>query len=147
MSAAAKSCASRGRVGSGAAEIVAALAGLVHNASGRVTVNDRPLKLGSPARAARRGIMFVSGDRAAEGVFRRLNVLQNLVATRLREYSIFGLLRGGALRAAAERLAKQVGVDRRRLRSRVEDLSGGNQQKLAFGRSLERSQRRRLVDE
>jgi ABC-type sugar transport system ATPase subunit len=42
------------------------------------------------------------------------------------------------LRAAAERLARQVGIDRRRLRSRVEDLSGGNQQKLAFGRNLER---------
>src|SRR6202021_2201977 len=110
-----------------------------HNADGRVTINQRPLKLGSSARAAKSGIMFVSGDRASEGIFRRLNVLQNLIATRLRDYSLYGLLRIGALRAAAERLAKQVGVDRRRLRSRVEDLSGGNQQKLAFGRNLERS--------
>ena len=127
-----------GQIGSGSAEIIAALAGLVHDASGRVTVNGRPLKLGSPARAARRGIMFVSGDRAAEGVFRRLSVLQNLVATRLRQHSILGFLRGGALRAAAGRLAKRVGVDRRRLRARAEELSGGNQQKLAFGRSIER---------
>ena len=128
-----------GQVGSGAAEIVSALAGLVHNASGRVTINQRPLQLGSSARAAKSGIMFVSGDRASEGIFRRLNVLQNLIATRLRDYSLYGLLRIGALRAAAERLAKQVGVDRRRLRSRVEDLSGGNQQKLAFGRNLEKA--------
>jgi ABC-type sugar transport system ATPase subunit len=127
-----------GQVGSGAAEIISALAGLVHDASGRVNVNGRPLKLGSPARAARCGIMFVSGDRAAEGVFRRLSVLQNLVATRLREHSILGFLRGGVLRATASRLAKRVGIDRRRLRARAEELSGGNQQKLAFGRSVER---------
>jgi ABC-type sugar transport system ATPase subunit len=127
-----------GQVGSGAAEIISALAGLVHDASGRVMVNDALLKLGSPARAARRGIMFVSGDRAAEGVFRRLSVLHNLVATRLGDHSVLGFLRGGALRAAAERLAGRVGIDRRRLRSRAEDLSGGNQQKLAFGRSIER---------
>jgi ABC-type sugar transport system ATPase subunit len=127
-----------GQVGSGAAEIISALAGLVHDARGRVMVNNRPLKLGSPARAARRGIMFVSGDRAAEGVFRRLSVLHNLVATRLSEHSLLGFLRGGALRAAAERLAKRIGVDQRRLRSRAEDLSGGNQQKVAFGRSIER---------
>jgi ABC-type sugar transport system ATPase subunit len=127
-----------GQVGSGAAEIVAALAGLVHDASGRVAVNGRPLKLGSPARAARCGIMFVSGDRAAEGVFRRLSVLQNLVATRLYEHSLYGFLRGRALRAVAGRLAERVGIDRRRLRSRAEELSGGNQQKLAFGRSIER---------
>jgi ABC-type sugar transport system ATPase subunit len=127
-----------GQVGSGAAEIVAALAGLIHEAEGRVIVNSRPLKLGSPARAAQRGIMFVSGDRAAEGVFRRLSVMQNLVATRLREHSLFGFLRGGALRAVAAGLAKRVGIDRRRLRSRADELSGGNQQKLAFGRSIER---------
>jgi ABC-type sugar transport system ATPase subunit len=127
-----------GQVGSGAAEIVTALAGLVHDATGRVTVNGRPLKLGSPARAARRGIMFVSGDRAADGVFRRLSVLDNLVATRLGNHSFLGFLRAGVLRTTAVRLAKRVGIDRRRLRSLAEDLSGGNQQKLAFGRCIER---------
>jgi ABC-type sugar transport system ATPase subunit len=127
-----------GQLGSGGAEIISALAGLVHDAAGTVTVNGRRLKLGSPARAARLGIMFVSGDRAAEGLFRRLSVLHNLVATRLHEHSLFGFLRGGALRAAAARLAKRVGIDRRRLRSRAEQLSGGNQQKIAFGRCIER---------
>ena len=97
-----------GQIGSGSAEIIAALAGLVHDASGRVTVNGRPLKLGSSARAARRGIMFVSGDRAAEGVFRRLSVLQNLVATRLRRVLDLGL---PARRRAARgrRPARQAG--------------------------------------
>jgi ABC-type sugar transport system ATPase subunit len=127
-----------GQVGSGAAEIVTALAGLVHDATGTVTVNGRPLKLGSPARAARRGIMFVSGDRAAEGVFRRLSVLDNLIATRLGDHSLLGFLRGRVLRTTAVRLAKRVGIDRRRMRSLAEDLSGGNQQKLAFGRCIER---------
>jgi ribose transport system ATP-binding protein len=127
-----------GQVGSGAAEIISALAGLVHDASGRVVVNNKPLKLGSPARAASHGIMFVSGDRAAEGVFRRLSVLHNLVATRLDAHSLLGFLHVGSLRQAAGRLAERVGIDRRRLRSRAEDLSGGNQQKIAFGRNIER---------
>ena len=125
-------------MGSGAAEIISALAGLVHDATGRVVVNNKPLKLGSPARAARHGIMFVSGDRAAEGVFRRLSVLHNLVATRLDAHSLLGFLHLGSLREVAAQLAERVGIDRRRLRSRVEDLSGGNQQKIAFGRSIER---------
>jgi len=127
-----------GQVGSGAAEIIAGLSGLVHDATGRVTANDQPLKLGSPARAAQSGIMFVSGDRAAEGVFRRLNVLHNLVATRLHDHAVLGFLFGGELRAIASRLAKRVGIDRGRLRSRADELSGGNQQKLAFGRCIER---------
>jgi ABC-type sugar transport system ATPase subunit len=126
-----------GQVGSGAADIISALAGLVYGATGHVTVNGKPLTLGAPAQAARRGIMFVSGDRS-EGVFRRLSVLQNLLATRLRQHSLFGFLPGAALRAAANRLAHQVGLDRRRLNARAEELSGGNQQKIAFGRCVGR---------
>ena len=38
------------------------------------------------------------------------------------------------LRAMAAKLAVAVGVDRKRLRSPADELSGGNQQKLAFGR-------------
>jgi ABC-type sugar transport system ATPase subunit len=127
-----------GQVGSGATEIVTALAGLAHDASGRVIVNDRRLTLGSPLRAARSGIMFISGDRAAEGIFRRLSIFDNLVATRLRDHAVLGFLRGGALRKAAAALMKRIGIDRRRMRSRADALSGGNQQKLAFGRCIDR---------
>jgi ribose transport system ATP-binding protein/rhamnose transport system ATP-binding protein len=127
-----------GQVGSGAVEVINALAGLVYDASGRVMINGKPLPLGSAARALRRDIMFISGDRAEEGIFRRLRVLDNLVATRLGRYTRLGILRRGALRSAARKLAGRVGVDQRRLRSIADELSGGNQQKLAFGRCIDR---------
>ena len=127
-----------GQVGSGAVEVIDALAGLVHDATGRVEVNGRPLALGSAAQALKHDIMFISGDRAAEGIFRHLRVVDNLIATRLGRYARYGVLRRGALYAAARRLAERVGVDRRRLRAKADELSGGNQQKLAFGRCIER---------
>jgi ABC-type sugar transport system ATPase subunit len=40
------------------------------------------------------------------------------------------------LRDTASTLASAVGVDLARLRSQADELSGGNQQKLAFGRSI-----------
>ena len=46
------------------------------------------------------------------------------------------MLARGSLRAEAAKVAAAVGVDRARLRSNADELSGGNQQKLAFGRSL-----------
>jgi ABC-type sugar transport system ATPase subunit len=125
-------------VGSGAVDVVNALAGLVHNASGKILVGGRPLTPGSPARALKSNIMFISGDRAEEGIFRRLRVLDNLIATRLSDYTTCGMLRLRALRAAAASLAGEVGVDRRRLNSPADELSGGNQQKLAFGRCIDR---------
>src|SRR5215510_9308719 len=81
-----------GQVGSGAVEVITALAGLVPEASGRVTVNGKGLRLGSAAQALKHNIMYVSGDRAEEGVFRALSVRDNLVATRLAAYTTFGLI-------------------------------------------------------
>jgi ABC-type sugar transport system ATPase subunit len=93
-----------------------------------------PLRSVATAQAAK--VQFISEDRAGEGVFLRLRVGENLVATRLAGYTRLGMLTRRRLRAAATKVAAAVGVDRGRLRSHADELSGGNQQKLAFGRSL-----------
>jgi ribose transport system ATP-binding protein/rhamnose transport system ATP-binding protein len=125
-----------GQVGSGAIEVLRALAGLVYNATGDVSIAGKAMVLRSAAAAQEAGVKFISEDRAGEGVFLRLRVGENLVATRIAEYSRFGILARRRLRAEAGKVATAVGVDRARLRSRADELSGGNQQKLAFGRSL-----------
>jgi ribose transport system ATP-binding protein/rhamnose transport system ATP-binding protein len=129
-----------GQVGSGASAVVRALAGLVHDATGEVTVGGRPLRLGSVPAALAADVQFVSEDRADEGLFLRRKVLDNLIATRLGAHGRAGVLSWPALRAVGARLAERVRVDRRRLASRADELSGGNQQKLLFGRALERGE-------
>ncbi len=125
-----------GQVGSGAIEVLRALAGLVHDATGDVSVAGQAMPLRSVAAAQAAKVQFISEDRAGEGVFLRLRVGENLVAPRLADHSRLGILARGGLRASAAKLAEAVGVDRARLRSQADELSGGNQQKLAFGRSL-----------
>jgi ribose transport system ATP-binding protein len=126
-----------GQVGSGATEVLRAMAGLAFDATGEVRIAGRPVLLRSVTRAQRAKIQFISEDRAGEAVFLRLNVGQNLVATRLGDHSRFGILARQALRATAAKLALAVGVDRARLRSQADELSGGNQQKVAFGRAID----------
>ena len=125
-----------GQVGSGAIEVLRALAGLAYNATGDVRVAGKHMALRSVAAAQGARVKFISEDRAGEGVFLRLRVGENLVATRLREYSWLGMLAHGSLRTEAAKVAAAVAVDRTRLRSHADELSGGNQQKLAFGRAL-----------
>lgn len=129
-----------GQVGSGAEDVVRAIAGLEYTAMGSVAVRGRELTLGSPAAAARKDVLYVSGDRAGDGLFQELSVEENMVATRLRRYARGGVLQRQALRRKALELAERVRVDARRLRSRTGDLSGGNQQKIAFGRCIDRGE-------
>jgi ABC-type sugar transport system ATPase subunit len=125
-----------GQVGSGALDVVRALAGLAFNATGKVSIAGKPLRLRSAATAQARRLRFISEDRAGEGVFLRLSVAHNLVATRISQHSSFGILRRRRLRDTAVRLAAVVGIDQARLPSPADELSGGNQQKLAFGRAI-----------
>ena len=128
-----------GQIGSGAQHVLRALAGLVPDAEGQVQTKVGRLRLGSVPRALAHGIAFVSDDRAAEGIFLRMRVADNLLALDLKKYATAGVLRIWKLTAAALSRATKVKVDPRRLRSKAFALSGGNQQKLLFGRVLHRS--------
>ena len=129
-----------GQIGSGATMVTRALAGLLPDARGRVTVDGKPLRLGSVPHCVARNVFFLSEDRAAEGLFHMMTVLDNLVATRLGAYAPLGVLSWPGLRRIGARLAERGGVDRNRLGGPAANLSGGNQQKLLFGRALERAQ-------
>lgn len=125
-----------GQVGSGASEVLRALAGLERDATGQVRVGGRTVRLGSPARAARHGIHFVSNDRKSEGLFLSRSVEHNLLATRLASVGRRGILWRGELRHRAEALVEHVELQAPGLSIPVAELSGGNQQKVFIGRSL-----------
>lgn len=125
-----------GQIGSGANMVTRALAGLVASATGRVRIDGLPMRLGSVPHCVGRNVVFVSDDRAAEGLFPQMTVLDNLIAAQLGASTRLGVLSWSALRRLAASLAERVGVDRLRLGSPALTLSGGNQQKLLFGRAL-----------
>jgi ABC-type sugar transport system ATPase subunit len=125
-----------GQIGSGANLVTRALAGLAPSATGNVTVDGRPIRLGSVPHCVMQNVLFVSDDRATEGLFPQMTVLDNLVATRLDASARIGILSWPALRRMGDSLAERVGLDRHRLKSQSITLSGGNQQKLLFARAL-----------
>jgi ribose transport system ATP-binding protein/rhamnose transport system ATP-binding protein len=127
-----------GQIGSGANVVTRALAGLVPGASGDVRVDGRPLPLGSVPHCVARGVLFLSEDRAGEGIFHQRSVLENLLAGRFDAHRHLRVLDWPALKRAGTQLAERVAVDRRRLGVAASKLSGGNQQKLLFGRAIAR---------
>jgi ABC-type sugar transport system ATPase subunit len=127
-----------GQIGSGASDILRAIAGLHPSAAGEVAIDGRRVPLGSPRGAVRAGVQFLSNDRKSEGLFLDQSIEYNLVATRLSRLTTLGVLRRARMRREARSLAELVGVDVRRIAASVRALSGGNQQKVFVGRSLKR---------
>jgi ABC-type sugar transport system ATPase subunit len=127
-----------GQLGSGASDVLRALAGLCPQATGRVELRGRPVPLRTPVGAARAGVAFVSNDRKSEGLFLGRPIAENLLATRLPSLGRGGVLRARAERQAASSLAGLIGLSGRRLSEPAAALSGGNQQKVFVARCLGR---------
>jgi ABC-type sugar transport system ATPase subunit len=126
-----------GQVGSGTSTVLRALGGLAPNASGTVEVRGRKVLLSTPRRAVDAGVLYVPNDRQREGLFLGQSVERNLTVTRLRQLSRLGVLLRRRVQRTARELAARAGVPVERLASPTGSLSGGNQQKVLLGRTLE----------
>ncbi|MFG1610327.1 sugar ABC transporter ATP-binding protein [Actinoplanes sp. NPDC049265] len=134
-----------GQLGSGASDVLRAIAGLVPAATARLTVDGTAVRPGHPAAAIRAGIAFVSGDRKSEGLFLGQPISWNLLATRLPRVTRFGVIDPRRWSAALGVLVELCGLDRKRSGQAVGSLSGGNQQKVFVGRCLGRDDVRVLL--
>src|SRR6478736_4278400 len=123
-----------GQIGSGANVVTRALAGLVPGATGRVSVGDKPLRLGSVPHCVARDLLFLSEDRAAEGIFHQRSALENLLAANFSAHTHMGILDWPKLKRIGARLAQRVAIDHRRLAAAAGKHSGGNKKKRQYGR-------------
>ena len=133
--------------GEGQREFLRALAGVNPHTSGRLMLDGQPISAAGPAAARAAGIGFLSNDRHAEGLFLTLSVRENLGIGVLDQVSQSGLIS----RSRENRLAREVAASLRirtpSIETSVAELSGGNQQKVLFGREISASPRVLLVDE
>jgi ABC-type sugar transport system ATPase subunit len=134
-----------GQLGSGASDVLRAVAGLVPTATARLHVDDVHVPVGRPIVAANAGIAFVSNDRKSEGLFLDKPVSWNLLATRLRHLTRMGVMSRRRWTASLSRLVDLCGLDRKRVGRAVGELSGGNQQRVFVGRCLGRDDVRVLL--
>jgi ABC-type sugar transport system ATPase subunit len=103
---------------------------------GRIVVNGRPTRIGSPADAARARIGFLPEDRKQQGLVLPLSIERNVSVSHLG-----ALARFGVMDRSKERIEAQEAIDSLRIRTPgpgqlVGHLSGGNQQKVVLAKWL-----------
>ncbi|WP_235500270.1 sugar ABC transporter ATP-binding protein [Leifsonia sp. Root227] len=136
-----------GLVGAGRTELIECIYGIRKPAAGTVTVNGRLLRHGRPRTSIDNNIAIVPEDRKGAGAVLSMSVLDNATLPRIGAFSAFGILRGKSRRQAIETAMRSMRLKSNGLGQNLENLSGGNQQKVVLGRWLTGKVDALLLDE
>ncbi|MFD5403939.1 sugar ABC transporter ATP-binding protein [Streptomyces griseorubiginosus] len=136
-----------GLVGAGRTEVVRAVFGADPYDKGTVQVAGAALRGHDVGAAMAAGIGLVPEDRKGQGLVLDQSVEENLGLVTMRSATRGGLVDLKGQRAAAARIAEQLGVRMAGLHQQVRTLSGGNQQKVVIGKWLLADTRVLILDE
>lgn len=124
-----------GLIGAGRTEMLRTIFGLEPVRSGRVRVGAYAGPA-SPVRRWSQGVGYLSEDRKQEGLATNLTLSDNITLTSLGRYGPAGLVLPGRQDEESRKWIERLSVKCRHPRQKVEELSGGNQQKIALARLL-----------
>ncbi len=137
-----------GLVGSGRTEVARAIFGADPIDSGRIALEGRPARLGSPRRAVDAGVCYLTEDRKALGLFLTMSVRRNIVAASLERFTTrAGFLRPGRMREGSIRHVNRMQIRPFDDGADALSLSGGNQQKTLLAKWLCARPKVLIVDE
>ena len=137
-----------GLIGSGRSNVAEALFGVVPATCGTIHIEGKQVEIDSPARAMRHGVAFLTEDRKETGCFLMLDILSNMGSAVLnRRYVKGGFVEQLALTQACREMATTLRVKTPGMDEPIENLSGGNQQKVLIGRWLLTQPKVLILDE
>ncbi|MEV7027326.1 ATP-binding cassette domain-containing protein, partial [Kitasatospora sp. NPDC093558] len=136
-----------GLMGSGRSRLLHTLMGAQPRTGGEVELAGRRFHPRHPADAVAAGVGLVPEDRKEQSLLLSHPVRWNATLATLRRDSWHGVLTPGGDRARSQRIVDGLGVRLHSQEQPIGDLSGGNQQKVVFGRWLHAAPDVLLLDE
>lgn len=126
-----------GLVGAGKTEICKALFGASKKIEGQLLIKGKNAKANNPRKAVINGMALVPEERRKEGVLVLESVSTNLTASYLKNFlKPFSFLDFKKERDVSKEMVSSLGIKTPSVDTKVQNLSGGNQQKVAIGKWL-----------
>lgn len=137
-----------GIIGAGKSELGRALISYFQKESGELKMNNEKIKINSPIDAKNHGIVYIPEDRKTQGLFLDLSIKDNLIIPNVEKtLSKLNFISNKSKENLSLSIAKKLKVNPLDTDIIVKNLSGGNQQKIVFGKWLVGDPQVMILDE
>jgi ribose transport system ATP-binding protein len=136
-----------GITGSGREHVLGLIAGQLPRTAGSVVLDGVEVANHKPRHSMQQGVAFVPAERGLRGTVGTMNVRENLSITDLSRHVSGGRIRRGREMAEVREWISRLSIKTSSSEAAIGSLSGGNQQKVMFGKALRLSPKVLLLDE
>ena len=134
--------------GSGRTELLETIFGLRAKDSGKIFLHRKELKNRNAKESKKNGFALLTEERRSTGIFGILDITENTVISGLSKYRFAGIfLKEGKMKRDTDWSIKTMRIKTPSRKAKIQNLSGGNQQKVILGRWLLTKPEVLLLDE
>ncbi|MDR1902027.1 MAG: sugar ABC transporter ATP-binding protein [Treponema sp.] len=136
-----------GLVGAGRTEIMQTIFGYLPEKSGEVLFKGKKAKFRNTAASIKNGIIYLTEERKTHGILPYLSVRENIGVILENQISTLGVVNSKSDNSISDKVLRNYNVKATSREMKIINLSGGNQQKVLIGRTMESSPEIIIFDE
>ncbi len=136
-----------GLVGARRTEVARAIFGVEPADGGTIQIDGKEVAIQNPKKAMDFGIAYIPEDRQQHGLVLPMNLTHNITLPILEQFTTHGWMDQNAERVTALEFVQRFEVKASGLWQNVQELSGGNQQKIVLGKWLATQPKILILDE
>lgn len=136
-----------GLVGAQRTELMEAIFGMRHIASGKVEILGKEAHIKRPQDAIDSSVGMITEDRRGNGIFGCLSIEDNTAIASYKNYTHMGKINKGKVNAVVKDSIAKLRIKTPSGKTQIQSLSGGNQQKVIIARWLANNPDILIMDE
>ena len=136
-----------GLVGAGRSEVMQTIFGIDTKTSGEVFINGKKVNITNPSDAMKHGLAYLPEDRQIQGAILAMNIRENITLPIIDRTSRHIFLDRNREFEITDEYGKNIEIKASGWEQLVEDLSGGNQQKVVLAKWIATKPRILIMDE